>query len=89
MKLIYSFFSFISLALLFSSCNKCVECTQENSDGSVEQYTIYDDNGNTQTYGDRIVEICSDNFESKKDFKEYIDDIEDEYDYECKNDFLN
>ena len=76
--------------LAIMSCGKCVECTQENYDGDNDQYTVYDSNtGNSETFGDRITEICSDNFESKKDFNDYIDEIEKEYDYTCKNDFLN
>ena len=73
--------------LAIMSCGKCVECTIENSYGDNEQYTIY--NSTTETFGDYIVEICSDNFESKKDFNDYIDELEDELDWTCKNDFLN
>jgi len=61
-----------AVAFMFSACNKCVECTQEDSNGSNYQYTSYDQNDNIETYGDAISEVCSDNFESKKDFNDYI-----------------
>ena len=77
-----------AIVLTFSACNKCVECTQENFDGSTLQYETYDDNGNSETHGDWITEICSDNFESKKDFNSYIDEIE-EGGADCKSDFWN
>jgi len=75
-------------AFIFSACNRCVECTHDDY-----EYTVYDDNGNYyqsyETFGDMIMEICSDNFESKKDFNDYIEAIEKEEDWECKNDFWN
>ena len=77
-----------ALAFMFSACNKCVECTQEDSNGSNYEYTTYDQNGNVDTYGDAIDEVCSDNFESKKDFNEYIEEMEDQG-AECKSDFWN
>ena len=82
-----------ALAFMFSACSKCVECTMENSNGSTEQYEIYEYNENTgesstTEYGDRITEICSDNFESKKDFNDFIDEIEDQGG-DCKSDFWN
>ena len=86
-KLLFFGFAFI---FIVSSCNKCVECTQEDSSGDNVQYQIYDDNdGSVESYGDQIVEVCSDNFESNKDFDEYIEDIQKEYDYDCKSDFWN
>ena len=72
-----------AVAFMFSACNRCVECTHD--DYEIEEY---DENGNLQNYGDYIIEICSDNFESKKDFNDYIDDMEDQ-DWECKSDFWN
>ena len=77
-----------AVAFMFSACNKCVECTQEDSNGSNYQYTSYDQNDNIETYGDAISEVCSDNFESKKDFNDYIDYMEDN-DWDCKSDFWN
>ena len=56
--------------LIFSSCGKCVEC---HWDGN-EWYA------NGEEFGDRMQEICSDDFESRKDFDEYIDELQDEYD---------
>ena len=43
---------------------------------------------NGEDCGDYIEEICSDNFESKKDFNDYIDEMEDN-DWDCKSDFWN
>jgi len=77
-----------ALAFMFSACNKCVECTQEDSNGSNYEYTTFDQNGNVETYGDQINEVCSDNFESKKDFNNFIDDLENDG-AECKSDFWN
>ena len=72
------------VAFMFAACNKCKECT---SDGY--EYTTYNEStGNVETHGDRIEEVCSDNFESKADFKDYIDAIEDEG-ADCKSDFWN
>ena len=89
MKKIKSLLLFGILVFTFSSCQKCVECTVEDFDGDNFQYQVSDDNGNVETFGDQIVEICSDNFESKKDFNDYIDELEKEYDYNCVNDMFN
>ena len=71
-------------AFFFSACNKCKECTHDNY-----EWTIYDGNYyDNETFGDQILEICSDNFESKKDFNDYIDEMEDN-DWDCKSDFWN
>ena len=82
-----------AVAFMFSACNKCVEGTEENSNGSTYQYTTYEYNQNTgqettTEYGDRITEICSDNFESKEDFNDFIDEVEDQGG-KCKSDFWN
>jgi len=69
--------------LFFSSCQKCVECTHDDA-----KMGMVDENGIYQTYGDLIQEVCRDNFESKDDFNDYIDDIED-LDWDCKSDFWN
>tara|TARA_B100000963_G_C22350152_1_gene546891 strand:+ start:278 stop:547 length:270 start_codon:yes stop_codon:yes gene_type:complete len=79
----------IIVIFTFSSCQKCVECTAEDIDGDNYQWQVMDDNGNVETFGDQIVEICSDNFESKKDFNDYIDELEKEYDYNCVGDMFN
>ncbi|MBC8266014.1 MAG: hypothetical protein H8E84_03520 [Flavobacteriales bacterium] len=73
----------LAVAFTFTACNKCKECTHDNY-----EYTTYDSNGNYETHGDQIMEVCSDNFESKDDFKSYIDAMEDD-DWECKSDFWN
>ena len=74
----------VAVVFMFAACNKCVECTSDDpwtvgGSGSSEY----------ETFGDEITEICSDNFESKKEFNDYIDAIEDEWDYDCKSDFWN
>ena len=90
MKKIKNLLFFGLLTLVFSSCSKCVECTQEDISGDNYQYEIYDNTDNSyETFGDQIQEICSDNFESKKDFNDYIDELEREYNYDCKSDFWN
>jgi len=77
-----------ALAFMFSACNKCVECTQDYG-GETQQWTTYDPNtGYEENHGDRIMEVCSDNFESKKDFNDYIDEMEDQG-ADCKSDFWN
>ena len=79
----------LSVAFMFSACNKCVECTATSYNGQTEEWYVYNDDDNTEdTFGDRIIEVCSDNFESKKDFNNYIDAIEDEG-VDCKSDFWN
>jgi len=79
----------VAVAFMFTACSKCVECTTEYG-GVTDQWTTYDENtGNEENHGDRIIEICSDNFESKKDFNDYIDEIEDNNGADCKSDFWN
>jgi len=76
-------FLILVIAFLFSSCNKCKECT--NGD----PWTVGGSgNSENETFGDEIYEICSDNFESKKDFNDFIDHLEDN-DFDCKSDFWN
>ena len=76
----------LAIGFVFSSCNKCVECTYDGY-----EYEVYDsDNNEYEEFGDQIVEICSDNFESKKEFNDYIEALEDsDSDIECKSDFWN
>ncbi len=77
------------VAFMFSACNRCKECKHED----YEYYTIdnsqfpYDEDDRGD-YGAIIQEVCSDNFETKKDFNDFIKMLEDE-DYECKSDFWN
>ena len=62
-----------TIAFAFTACNKCVECENDSwADGEDNPY----------------LEVCSDNFESKDDYKDYIDDMEDEG-WDCKSDFWN
>mgnify|MGYP007063432029 CR=1 FL=1 len=56
-----------------SSCDKCQECHCEYQ----------------WTNNVHIFEVCRDNFLSKKEYKEYIDNIEADSNYcECKADIL-
>ena len=61
------------LALAFSSCNKCKECSNEYNDG----------------VGEPMTEVCRDAFDSNNDYKDFIDFLESEGGYECKSDFWN
>ena len=78
---------FISaVTFMFISCNKCVECTDGDSlyyGGSSGNHEF------DERFGDEIHEVCSDNFESKKDFNDYIEAREDNDDWDCKSDFWN
>ncbi|MAW21049.1 MAG: hypothetical protein CMD16_01465 [Flavobacteriales bacterium] len=75
---------FFAIAFVFSACNKCKECT----DGDPWTVGGYSGISEQETYGDQITEVCSDNFESKKDFNDFIDSLEDDG-YDCKSDFWN
>jgi hypothetical protein len=73
----------VTIVFAFTACNKCKECT----DG--DPWTVGGSgNSENETFGDEIHEVCSDNFESKKDFNDYIDYMEDN-DWDCKSDFWN
>mgnify|MGYP006163835847 CR=1 FL=1 len=77
-----------AVAFAFASCNKCVECNVVAWEGGATiQHQIYDGDS-YEEFGDMIVEICSDNFESKKDFKDYTAWLEDNG-AECESDFWN
>ena len=64
-----------ALSFMFSSCNKCKECKPAAAE---EDY--YPDG--------YLIEVCSDNFESKDDFNNYIEARED-IGADCKSDFWN
>ena len=70
----------VSIAFAFTACNKCKECTFANN----EMEWI-----NGETIVTPHQEICSDNFETKKDFNNYIDYLEENGDWDCKSDFWN
>ena len=74
---------FFVIPFMFFSCNKCKECT----DGDPWSRGGSGD-GEYETFGDEITEVCSDNFESKKDFNNFIETMEDNG-YDCKSDFWN
>ena len=86
MKKIKSLLLFGILVFTFSSCNKCVECTHDDY-----EWEVYNEDDNDyDEFGDQITEVCSDNFESKKEFNDYIEALEDsDNDIECKSDFWN
>ena len=86
MKKIKSLLLFGILVFTFSSCNKCVECTHDD-----HEWGVYNEDDNDyDEFGDQITEICSDNFESKKEFNDYIEALEaSDNDIECKSDFWN
>ena len=67
-----------AVAFVFTACNKCKECTDEDYNGDNYEWTVYQEDGSEETFGDQIIEICSDDFESKKEFKDYIKALEDE-----------
>ena len=57
----------VAAAFMFASCNKCKECTHDNY-----EYDMYNEyTGEYDTFGDQILEVCSDNFESKDESNEY------------------
>ena len=72
----------VAIAFAFTACNKCKEC-KTNGNYYVGSYE------NMPDYGAEIIEICSDNFESKKDFNNYIDAKEETEGWDCKSDFWN
>ena len=87
----------ILAAFLFISCNKCKECkhvTLKYRTYSNNTLVIHDEGtapfpANYEDHGYYIQEVCSDNFESKEDFSDYIDALEDTEDWVCKSDFWN
>lgn len=91
-KKIKSLLLFGVFVFTFSSCKKCMECFNEDRYSYSYEYE-YDQFGNLTQTVDSVkspnIEICKDDFESKKDYEDYIDFIEDEYDYDCVNDFGN
>jgi hypothetical protein len=64
----------VILVISFSSCEKCLEC--ENDE--------YGYDGNDRPY----YEVCSDNFEDRDAFDDYIDDLEDSLGFECQRDWF-
>jgi len=77
----------MTIAFAFTSCNKCQECESDNYyNNSSSGSSDFDTNDD---FGHQIMEVCSDNFESKKDFNDYIDALEKTDDWECKSDFWN
>lgn len=80
----------ITIPLIFSSCQKCKEC---ESDLYHYTYTEMSDSfGNTIYLSDSVKrphwEVCRDDFDSKDDYEDYIDFVEDDG-YDCKSDFWN
>ena len=75
----------VAAAFMFASCNKCKECVHDE----YEYESWNPETGESETYGDMIQEVCSDNFETKADFNDFIDAMEDNEGWECKSDFWN
>ena len=75
----------------FSSCKKCKECSHEGYSYSYEYE--YDQFGNFIQTVDSVkspnMEICRDDFDSKDEYEDYIEFVEDEYEFDCKSDFWN
>ena len=77
----------VSIAFAFTACNKCKECEADhyynnNSSGSNSM-------NSEENFGHQIIEVCRDNFDSKEDFNNYIDNLEENDDWDCKSDFWN
>ena len=64
----------VILVISFSSCEKCLEC--ENDEWGID--------GVDYPY----LEVCSDNFEDRDAFDDYIDYLEEEGDFECQRDWF-
>ena len=92
MKHIKIIFFLLALIFTFSSCQKCMEC---ENDYYISTYTQigYDQWGFPVYDYDSIKapnsEICRDDFDSKDEFQDYIDYIEEENGSDCKSDFWN
>ena len=82
----------ITIPLIFSSCKKCKEC--DNDTTYNYSYTEYYDQfgnyiGNLDSIKAPHMEVCRDDFDSKDEYEDYIEFLEDEYEYDCKSDFWN
>ena len=76
MKIFFYSFAF-GLVLMFSSCSKCVECDSN------------DNYNNGTAEGGPYLEVCSDNFDSNSEYKDYVEFLEDSLGYDCRSDLLN
>lgn len=86
-------FILITIPLIFSSCKKCKECDSDRYDYSYTESIYYDQFGNPIINIDSVKrphwEVCRDDFDSKDEYEDYIEFLEDEYEYDCKSDFWN
>ena len=69
---------FVFFIWFFESKLACKECIN-----SKRKITLKD-----KEYGNKIDRVCSDDFETMRDYKNYIQDLEKEG-FRCKRDFLN
>ena len=81
------------IPLIFSSCKKCKECETDSFRYSYTESNYFDQWGNPVWTLDSIksphYEVCRDDFDSKDEYEDYIEFLEDEDDYDCKSDFWN
>ena len=69
----------LCLPLLFTSCKKCQECIPSKTH---QEY-------NAQNIPIPREEVCRDNFNSKSDYNNYINHMEEDLGYTCRSDFWN
>ena len=65
MKTLKILSAFVLVIITFSSCQKCMECHWDDDEW----------HANGEDFGDQMFEICSDDFESRKDFDDYIKEV--------------
>ena len=86
-------FILITIPLIFSSCKKCKECENDSYHYIYNESNYYDEFGNPIMNFDSIKtphwEVCRDDFDSKDEYQDYIEFIEEEQGYDCKSDFWN
>ena len=66
----------LAVAFSFTACNQCMECEEKEGYGSDGEEGPY-------------IEVCKDNFDSRNDYEDYIEMLEEEDRYDCKSDFWN
>ena len=71
MKKIKKFLFFVILVLGFSSCQKCMECTNEKLFNNQEGEMVYE------------IEVCEDDFSSKEEMENYVDMMEEDDGVRC------
>ena len=71
MKKIKNLLLFGIILFGFSSCQKCMECTNEKLFNNQEDEFEYE------------IEICEDDFDSKQDMEDYVSQVEEEDGVRC------